>query len=166
VIVWKQFEGLTSGSLRGISSAKIMTGYSGTPLWRKLGYKNDLAAFVEGAPDDYWEWLDLPPELSIRWVAHPEPRLLFVHLFVTDAAKLGGAVKLWRKKIAPDGVVWVSWPKKTSGVKTNITEQVIRDVALPTGLVDIKICAVNDVWSGLKLMIRKELRASRKNGQA
>jgi len=135
-----------------------MAGYSGTPLWKKLGYKNGLAACVDGAPDHYREWLNLPAEVEIRWLDRPAAGAPFVHLFATDASALQAGVKSWRKKIAPDGVIWVSWPKKSSGVATDITENLIREVALPTGLVDIKVCAVNEVWSGLKLMIRRELR--------
>ena len=81
-----------------------------------------------------------------------------VHVFATRAADLKKALAGLRKKIAPDTAIWVSWPKKVSKVATDITEDTIRDVALPMGLVDIKVCAVDEVWSGLKLVIRKELR--------
>ena len=91
------------------------------------------------------------------WLAHPESA--FVHLFATSASELKAKLKSYRAKIVPDGVIWVSWPKKSSRVKTDITEDTIRDVALPMGLVDIKVCAVDEVWSGLKLVIRKERRA-------
>jgi negative regulator of replication initiation len=82
----------------------------------------------------------------------------FVHLFATDASGLMMRLNSCREKMAPDAVVWISWPKKTSGVASEITEDAIRRMVLPTGLVDIKICAVDKVWSGLKFMIRKELR--------
>ena len=82
----------------------------------------------------------------------------FVHLFEREARALRAKLNSYRKKIAADGVLWVSWPKKSSGVPTDITEDTIREVALPLGLVDIKVCAVDEVWSGLKLMVRKEKR--------
>src|SRR5438874_6945785 len=82
----------------------------------------------------------------------------FVHLFATSASKLKAKLKSYRTKIVPAGVIWVSWPKKSSGVKSDITEDTIRDVALPMGLVDIKVCAVDEVWSGLKLVIRRTER--------
>ena len=81
-----------------------------------------------------------------------------VHVFVTRKSDLAKSLKTFRAKLKSDGVVWVSWPKKSSGVPTDLTEDIIRDAAIPLGLVDIKVCAVDDVWSGLKLVIRKELR--------
>ena len=137
---------------------KTTAGYSGTPLWKKLGYKSGVAAYVEGAPEQYWEWLDLPKDVGVTW---SEPLLLgaeFIHLFCLSESKLRSALKSYRRKVSPHGVVWVSWPKKSSRVATDITEDVIREVSLPLGFVDIKVCAVNEVWSGLKLMIRKEQR--------
>jgi hypothetical protein len=79
-------------------------------------------------------------------------------VFATSESELRKSLKSHRGAIAPDGIIWVSWPKKSSGVATDVTEDVIRKLALPIGLVDIKVCAVDEVWSGLKLMIRKELR--------
>jgi hypothetical protein len=135
-----------------------MTGYSGTPLWKKLGYKDDVVAFAEGVPANYNNLLGLPSDVSVKWSNRPSAGIGFVHLFVTSKAKLKTKLERFRKLVAQDGIIWVSWPKKSSGVKTDITEDVVREVALPKGLVDIKICAVDEVWSGLKLMIRKELR--------
>jgi hypothetical protein len=135
-----------------------MPGYSGTPLWKKLGFKTGMAAYVQGAPAEYQDSLGLPADIQVRWLAAPEAGTPFAHLFTDNAAELKTLLKLWRKKIAPDGVIWISWPKKTSGVATDLTDNVVRELALPTGLVDIKVCAVDDVWSGLKLMVRKELR--------
>ena len=86
----------------------------------------------------------------------------FVHLFTKSRSELVNQLKDLRKKIAENGAVWISWPKKSSGVATDITEDVIRDVALPIGFVDIKVCAVDETWSGLKLMIRRENRKSKK----
>ena len=135
-----------------------MAGYSGTPLWKKLGYKDGDRAYVEGAPAAYAAALGLPPEISVEWVKRPQKGITFVHLFTASMAMLEQRLPSLRKMIAAAGVIWVSWPKKSSGVPTDITENVVRDLALPLGLVDIKVCAVDDVWSGLKLMIRKALR--------
>lgn len=135
-----------------------MTGYSGTPLWKKLGYQTGQAAFVHQAPRNYSALLQLPADVSVTWVPKFKAGLPFVHLFVTEFTALTTRLGQYRSKIAPDGAVWVSWPKKSSGVPTDITEDRIRDAALPLGYVDIKVCAVDDTWSGLKLVIRKELR--------
>ena len=135
-----------------------MVGYSGTPLWKKLGFKDGTVAFVDGPPPGYKAMLTLPEGIRVKWLAKYAAGTEFVHVFSTSAAELKAKLKSYRKTIAPNGVVWVSWPKKSSGVATDITEDIIRDVVLPTGLVDIKVCAVDETWSGLKLMIRKELR--------
>lgn len=133
-------------------------GYSGTPLWKKLGYKTGQSAFVHRAPQNYAALLQLPADVSVTWAPKFKAGLPFVHLFVTDLTDLRTRLAKYPNAIAPDGAVWVSWPKKSSGVSTDITEDRIRDAALPLGFVDIKVCAVDDVWSGLKLVIRKELR--------
>ena len=135
-----------------------MAVYSGTPLWKKLGYKTDTSAYVDGGPGNYRSLLALPADVHVEWLTHPKSDIEFVHLFATLASKLKEKLKSYRTKIVPNGVIWVSWPKKSSGVRTDITEDTIRDVALPMGLVDIKVCAVDEVWSGLKLVIRKERR--------
>ncbi len=135
-----------------------MAGYSGTPLWKKLGYKAGSTAFVEGAPTDYHSMLALPNEIPVQWAARLSNSISFVHLFTSSKSMVKSRLPVIRGAINPDGVIWVSWPKKSSGVATDITEGVIREIALPLGLVDIKVCAVDEVWSGLKLMIRKELR--------
>lgn len=133
-------------------------GYSGTPLWKKLGYKDGTAAFAPGAPAGYGALLTLPAYVRVTWLKRSVKGMAFVHVFSTSASALRSSLKSLRTAIAPSGVIWVSWPKKSSGVPTDITEDTIRDVALPMGLVDIKVCAVDATWSGLKLMIRKELR--------
>ncbi len=135
-----------------------MAGYSGTPLWKKLGYREGTTAYVDGAPVGYSSMLALPPEISVNWAERGSARTSLVHLFASSKSALETKLQSYRKAIAPDGVIWVSWPKKTSGVATDITEDVVREVAFPLGLVDIKVCAVDEVWSGLKLVIRKELR--------
>jgi hypothetical protein len=135
-----------------------MAGYSGTPLWKKLGYKDGIVAYVEGAPDNYMANLRLPPDVSVTWNQQLNTGASFVHLFASSQSTLESKLKFLRKVIEPSGVVWVSWPKKTSSVATDITEDVVRKIALPLGFVDIKVCAVDAVWSGLKLVIRTELR--------
>ncbi len=135
-----------------------MAGYPGTPLWKKLGYKTGISAYVIGEPENYCSLLALPAGVHVKRLTHPKSDIEFVHLFATSASKLKARLKSYRNKIVPAGVIWVSWPKKSSGVRTDITEDTIRDVALPMGLVDIKVCAVDEVWSGLKLMIRKQKR--------
>ena len=135
-----------------------MAGYSSTPLWKKLGYKHEMDAAVDGAPANYVALLQLPAEIQVEWQPRAKPGVAFVHLFCRDAATLKKKLEVLRKQIPPDGVIWVSWPKKASGVQTDITEDTVRACALPLGLVDIKVCAVDDVWSGLKLTIRKSER--------
>jgi hypothetical protein len=145
-------------SLQAQLIARAMAGYSGTPLWKKLGYKQGVTALVEGAPKGYVEALTLPEDISVKWSERASTGIGFIHLFATAKSELKTKVQRYRKLIAADAVIWVSWPKKSSGVETDITEDVVREIALPTGLVDIKVCAVDDIWSGLKLVIRKELR--------
>lgn len=137
---------------------KANVGYSGTPLWQKLGYKDGLTAHVEGAPDQYWTRLDLPKNVCVVWSDNLRSAPQFVHLFSSSRSKLKSKLESYRKKIAPNGMVWISWPKKNSGATTDITEDVIRELAVPLGFVDVKVCAVDEFWSGLKLMIRKEQR--------
>jgi hypothetical protein len=132
-----------------------MVGYSGTPLWKKLGYKTAMSAYVDGEPNHYISLLGLPPDAVITWLPSAKSEMEFVHLFTTSASKLRRKLESYRKRISPGGVIWVSWPKKSSRVKSDITEDTIRDVALPMGLVDVKVCAVDEVWSGLKLMVRR-----------
>jgi hypothetical protein len=132
-------------------------GYSGTPLPRKLGLTGGTRVLVVNEPPGYRGLLD-PLPAGVEFVSEPEPPLGFVHLFVTSSSDLSAQLSGLRHDLAPDSVVWVSWPKKASGVKTDVTEDGIRAVALPLGLVDLKVCAVDAVWSGLKLVIRRENR--------
>lgn len=132
-----------------------MAGYSGTPLWRKLGYKNGMSAYVDGGPNNYISLLALPADVAVTWLRSSKSDMEFVHLFATSHSNLKRKLESYRKKIVPGGVIWVSWPKKSSGVTSDITEDTIRDLALPMGLVDVKVCAVDEVWSGLKLVIRR-----------
>jgi hypothetical protein len=138
-----------------------MAGYSGTPLPQKLGIKPGTILVVIDAPDNYRKLLGTIPS-GVNFASRPIRNTRFVHLFVKERRALGTHLQSLRQKIAQDAVVWVSWPKKSSGVATDITEDVIRAVALPLGFVDIKVCAVDETWSGLKLMIRRENRKSSK----
>ena len=135
-----------------------MAGYSPTPLVRKLGLKSGVAAAVIGAPEGYGGWLavDFVPPL-VQADTLPVG-LEFLHLFTVSRAEMALVLAEARATMARDGMIWVSWPKKSARVPTDITEDVIRDMCLPMGLVDVKVCAVTEVWSGLKLVIRKELR--------
>jgi hypothetical protein len=132
-------------------------GYSGNPLAAKLGLRPGLRAWHCGMPDSVAaELAEALPEAAFE----PEPRagLDFAHVFTASRAELESALVRLRPLLAQAGTIWVSWPKKASKVPTDITEDTIREVALPLGLVDVKVCAVDTVWSGLKLVIRKELR--------
>ncbi|MBN8604824.1 MAG: DUF3052 domain-containing protein [Planctomycetes bacterium] len=132
-------------------------GYSGTPLPKKLGITESTRLLVTNAPDDYLVLLGELPEGLICDKRLSKSTTL-IHLFTKSRSELEERLGYWRVKIATDTVVWISWPKKASKVPTDITEDVIREVALPLGFVDVKVCALSDVWSGLKLVIRKELR--------
>jgi hypothetical protein len=136
-------------------------GYSGTPLPKKLGFGPGLRVFTVDAPADYPVWLgELPEGVSISAVA-AGPAVDAAHVFSTRRSHLQQQLVSLRKALVPAGFVWVSWPKKAARLPTDITEDVIRELALPLGFVDIKVCAVSDVWSGLKLVIRKSERAPR-----
>ena len=137
-----------------------MAGYSGKTIVQKLGIKPGFRIFVDGAPVAYGDIVgELPDEVTI--VSRPKAPLDVVHLFATEAAGLAGRLRKYRDAIVPDGVIWVSWPKKASGVATDLSDVVIRDTALKLGLVDIKVCAIDDIWSGLKFVIPKDLRPKR-----
>jgi hypothetical protein len=132
-------------------------GYSGTPLARKLGIAAGSCIAVIDAPPEYADWVDPLPERA-QVVAWPDLRAAIVHLFVVDRAVLAAHLAEFRANLGPEVAIWVSWPKKASKQPTTVTEDVIRELALPLGLVDIKVCAVSAVWSGLKLVVRRELR--------
>jgi hypothetical protein len=132
-------------------------GHSGTPLAKKLGIKVSMHVAIFGAPSDYRASLDpLPEHVVFEEKISPHTRL--VHLFVADKEELAKALRAYREALNSDASVWVSWPKKASKVATTVTEDVIRELALPLGFVDIKVCAVSEIWSGLKLVVRKERR--------
>jgi hypothetical protein len=137
-----------------------MAGYSGTPLARKLGIQEGGRVFAAEAPRDYLEMVAPAPE-GVQIVPRIDENTDIIHVFSIDREALTEALRAALKTMRPDATIWVSWPKQSSKVPTDITEDVIRDVALPMGLVDVKVCAVDDVWSGLKLVIRKENRRSK-----
>jgi hypothetical protein len=144
----------------GFAKTPPVAGYSGTPLPQKLGIKPGTIVVLIDAPDHYRRLLGQIPS-GVNFATRPVGNTKFIHLFVKEGRTLGTHLQSLRHKIAEDAVVWVSWPKKSSRVPTDITEDVIRAVALPLGFVDIKVCAVDETWSGLKLMIRRENRRSK-----
>jgi hypothetical protein len=137
----------------------MIAGYSGTPLAQKLGLKPGMRAWFQNVPDSIRAEIDrdAPP---IEQLELPEPPVQFAHIFVSSCAILDCELRMLLPLLDPAGMIWVSWPKKASKVPTDITEDVIRAVALPLHLVDVKVCAIDDTWSGLKLVIRKERRSA------
>jgi hypothetical protein len=134
-----------------------MAGYSGTPLAKKLGIVEGSKVVTAGAPKDYASLLEPLPE-GVQFAKRVSAATDVVHLFSTQREELGKLLKSYRLTLKPTAAVWVSWPKKSAKVETDVNEHTIRELALPLGFVDIKVCAVNEIWSGLKLVVRKELR--------
>jgi hypothetical protein len=134
-----------------------MSGYSGTPLAKKLSLKDGQRAWFDAMPDNVRAEIDSCGTV-VTLLDSPEPPVEAAHLFVTHCATLDCKLRMLLPLLDRDGMIWVSWPKQAAKADTDITEDVIRAVALPLGLVDVKVCAVDDIWSGLKLVIRKELR--------
>ena len=133
------------------------SGYSGTPLAKKLGIKEASRVFAMGAPREYKRLLE-PLPTAVQFETRPGPRVDIAHVFVTQKEELAKCLETMREKLKPDAALWVSWPKKAARVPTTVGEEVIREMALPLGFVDVKVCAVNEVWSGLKLVVRKKFR--------
>ena len=134
-----------------------MTGYSGTPLAKKLGIRAGHAVHAIAAPRGYRAWLEPLPG-DVRFTRRLSSDVDVIHVFATRESVLASLIPRIRHVMKPDAALWVSWPKQASKVKTDVTQDVVRAIALPTGLVDVKVCAVDDVWSGLKLVIRRALR--------
>ena len=129
-----------------------MAGYSSTPLAKKLGIKEGFIIKLVNKPAHYFDlFTEMPTGIAIADEIETKKNL--VHFFTTDAMELRDKLPQLKKEIRPDGIIWVSWPKKSANVPTDVNENMIREVALGNGLVDIKVCAVDDVWSGLKLVI-------------
>ncbi len=135
----------------------MASGYSGTPLAKKLGLRDGLRCWFHAMPEEVQDEID-EYALELTFVGDPAEGIDAAHIFTTDRAELDALLTQLRHEIAPDGQIWVSWPKQASKVPTDITEDTIREVCLPLGLVDTKVCAIDETWSGLKLVIRKELR--------
>jgi hypothetical protein len=133
------------------------TGYSGTPLARKLGITESSRVFLFDAPKDY-EQLVEPLPVGVAFEVRASQKIDVAHIFVTKKEVLAERLAVLRQMLRPDATVWVSWPKKAAKVPTTVTEDTIRELAFPLGFVDVKVCAVSEVWSGLKLVVRKELR--------
>lgn len=139
----------------------MATGYSGTPLFKKLGITAGSRVLAIGPPDDYLELLgDLPDGVEVSEDRSDLDHDI-VHLFTNSRDELSRRLAELRNAIKLDGVIWVSWYKRAAKLPTEITEDTVRETCLPLGLVDIKVCAIDERWSGLKLVIRKELRAFR-----
>jgi len=140
-----------------------MAGYSGTPLVKKLGIAPGSRLFVADAPEDYARLVAPLPQgarITTRLAADTD----MAHIFSTRRQQLDRRLRATLPKLRQDGAIWVSWPKKSARVPTDISEDTVRELALPLGLVDVKVCAVDDTWSGLKLVIRKALRSPRAPG--
>ena len=135
----------------------MSSAYSGTPLAKKLNLRDGQRVWFDGMPEHVIDEID-EYALELSFAAGPQDSPDAAHIFVTERAALKEKLAVLRENIAGDGHIWVSWPKKASGMATDITEDTIREICLPMGLVDTKVCAVDETWSGLKLVIRKELR--------
>src|ERR1043165_4141523 len=135
----------------------MIAGYSRTPLPQKLGIKPGLTVVTINVPGDYRRLIGPIPE-KVTFSDRLKADSGFVTVFTKKRSELKKPLPVLREKIANTGTVWVSWPKKSSGIPADVTEDVIRAVALPLGFVDVKVCAINKTWSGLKLMVRKENR--------
>jgi len=137
--------------------ARDTAGYSGTPLAKKLGITQGSRVWLRGAPAGFGDTLQPLPD-GVTFERRPGPRVDVAHVFVTRREELAGTLGALRRQLRPEAALWISWPKKSAKVPTTVTEDTVRELALPLGFVDVKVCAVTDVWSGLKLVVRKELR--------
>lgn len=132
-------------------------GYSGTPLAKKLGIKEGMNVLTIRAPRGYRAWLS-PLPAGVKFLTAPGEAVHLAHVFATQRARLLAELKTLRATLKFDAAVWVSWPKQAAKIPSEVSEGTIRELALPLGFVDIKVCAVNEIWSGLKLVVRKALR--------
>jgi hypothetical protein len=137
-----------------------MAGYSETPLPKKLGIKPGVTVATINPPNNYRRLLASIPQ-GVTFSDRLKPDSAFVHVFVSKCSELTKRLPVLRKKVSDTGIIWISWPKKSAGVPTDVTEDVIRSVALPLGFVDVKVCAIDETWSGLKLMVRRINRKPR-----
>lgn len=139
-----------------------MAGYSQTPLPKKLGIRDNFRCFVANAPVAYFKWIS-PLPIGIEIKERLSGQFDFIHLFVYEQMNLARGFDESKKHLKENGMLWISWPKKASKVPTDLDENIIRDIGLRSGLVDVKVCAIDDVWSGLKFVIRLK---DRKNQSA
>jgi hypothetical protein len=130
-----------------------MAGYSATPLQKKLGIKEDTNIFVVNAPEKYFEWIS-PLPLTTKVKSRSAGELDFIHVFVSEKKVFESEFLRYKKHLKTEGMMWISWPKKSSKVVTDLDENIIREFGLKNGLVDVKVCAVDEVWSGLKFVYR------------
>ena len=137
--------------------ARASAGYSGTPLAKKLGIGTGHRVWLVQPPENYQSLVAPLPD-GVTFATKASNTTDVAHLFTSKRRELEKLLRTARGALKPDAAIWVSWPKKSSKVATDITEDVIREVALPMGFVDIKVCAVDDTWSGLKLVVRKGFR--------
>ena len=138
-----------------------MAGYSGTPLAQKLGIKEGSVVVTVGAPAGFAASLAPLPD-GAKVTTRVRDGADVIVAFFTKSAELVKRFPALHAAMAVDGGLWIGWPKKSSGMATDITENQLRDLLLPTGVVDNKVCAIDDTWSGLRFVIRKELRAARR----
>ena len=139
-------------------AAAAPSGYSGTPLAKKLGIGAGCRLHLRDAPTNYAALL-APLPAGVRLVPRIGADTDLIHAFATRRAQLERALRVSLAAMRADATIWVSWPKKSSGVPSELSEDVVRELALPLGLVDVKVCAVDETWSGLKLVVRKAARA-------
>lgn len=140
------------------AAAAAPSGYSGTPLARKLGIGAGCRLHLRDAPANYAALVAPLPE-GVRWATRIDADTDLIHVFATRRAQLERALRASLAAMRADAVLWVSWPKKSSGLASELTEDTVRELCLPLGLVDVKVCAVDETWSGLKLVVRKAMRA-------
>ena len=140
-------------------SPNAPVGYSGKPIWQKLGLTPELRVLVRNAPSDYAKIVGrAPDEIAL---ASPRGAFDLAHVFATSAKTLDAEINALAKRLRATGAIWASWPKKSASVATDITEDTVRKIALPLGLVDVKVCAIDETWSGLKLVWRRDRRAGK-----
>ena len=150
------------------AGAKPAPGYSGKPLWQKLGLKAGVRVWLRHAPAEYWAWCGFDAA-DVKVAGASARSFDFGHVFVTSRAQLAAEIAAAARKLDAGGMLWISWPKKSSGVTSDLDEDTLRELALPLGLVDVKVCAVTEVWSGLKFCWRrapKNAVASTKPGKS
>ncbi len=137
-----------------------MAGYSGKPLVQKLGIKPGFRIFAAGLSSAYGDIVGKLP-VQVIVASRLTGKVDMIHVFATEVAALADKLPIYREAIEPDGMVWVSWPKKSSGVTTDLTDHVVRETGLRRGLVDVKVCSIDEVWSGLKFVIPRDQRVKR-----